>query len=71
MLVVHGSADTVLSRADAEAIAAIVIDVHPGQSRYLEIEGMAHNLTVNGRFHDPLIPTVLDWIRAVNSRESR
>ncbi len=62
-LVLHGAADTIMSRADSEAIAQIVNQVHPGQARYAEIEGMGHDLTVNGKFHEPLVATVMDWMR--------
>ena len=61
-LVLHGAADTIMSRADSEAIAQIVNQVHPGHARYAEIEGMGHDLTVNGKFHEPLVATVMDWI---------
>jgi hypothetical protein len=30
----------------------------------MEIEGMGHGFTVNGRFYDSVIPTVLEWIKA-------
>lgn len=63
VLVIRGSADTIMSRADAEAIAQIVNQAHPGRARYLEIEGMNHGFGVNKKFHDPIIPTVLDWMK--------
>ena len=31
--------------------------------RYLEIDGMGHGFTVNGKFHDALVPTVLEWMK--------
>ncbi len=63
VLVIRGSADDIMSRADSEAIAQIVNQVHPGRARYLEIEGMGHGFTVGGTFHDALVPTVLQWMR--------
>ncbi len=63
VLVVHGSNDTIMSRADSEAVAQIVNQVHPGHARYLEIDDMAHDFIVRGKFYDPLIPTILNWIK--------
>lgn len=61
VLVIRGKADTIMSRADSEAIARIVNQAHPGQARYIEVDGMAHDFTVNGKFYDRLIPTILNW----------
>ena len=63
VLVIHGGADEVMSRADSEAIAEIVNQAHPGQARYLEIDGMGHGFEVNQKFHDALVPAVLDWMK--------
>jgi pimeloyl-ACP methyl ester carboxylesterase len=63
VLVIHGTADAVMSRADSEAIAQIVNQVHPGQARYLEIDGMAHDFTVHDRFYEPIVPTIMNWIK--------
>jgi pimeloyl-ACP methyl ester carboxylesterase len=63
VLVIRGSRDDIMSRADSEAIAQIVNQAHPGQARYLQIEDMTHGFTVNGKFYDPLVPTVLDWMK--------
>lgn len=63
VLVIHGSDDDVMSRADSQAIADIVNQVHPGRARYLEIEGMGHGFTVNHNFYDALVPTVLEWMK--------
>src|SRR6266581_3280289 len=46
VLVIRGSKDTVMSRADSSAIAETVNRVHPGKARYLEMEGMTHGFTV-------------------------
>jgi len=51
------------NNTDSEAIAHIVNQVHHGHARYTEIEGMGHDLTVNGKFHAPLVATVTDWMR--------
>jgi pimeloyl-ACP methyl ester carboxylesterase len=63
VLVIRGGADDIMSRADSQAIAEIVNQTHPGHARYLEIDGMGHGFTVNGKFHDALVPTVLEWMK--------
>jgi pimeloyl-ACP methyl ester carboxylesterase len=63
VLVIHGTADTIMSNADSEAIAQIVNQDHPGHARYLQIDGMTHGFTVNGKFYDDLIPTILPWMK--------
>ncbi|MBV9608866.1 MAG: alpha/beta hydrolase [Acidobacteria bacterium] len=63
VLVIRGGADTIMSRGDSEAIAQIVNQSHPGNARYLEIERMEHGFTVDGKFYDPLIPTMLEWMK--------
>jgi pimeloyl-ACP methyl ester carboxylesterase len=63
VLVIRGAADDVMSRADSEAIAQIVNLVHPDHARYMEMEGMSHGFTVEGKFYDALVPTVLEWMR--------
>jgi pimeloyl-ACP methyl ester carboxylesterase len=63
VLVVYGSGDRIMSRADAQAISETVNRMHPGQARFLEIESMDHLLTVDGKFYDALVPQILDWIK--------
>jgi len=63
VLVIHGTKDDIMSRADAEAIAETVNRVHPGRARYLEVEGMTHGFTINRKFDDDLIPTILNWMK--------
>jgi hypothetical protein len=62
VLVIRGSSEDIMSRADNEAIAQIVNQTHPGRARYLEIPGMTHGMTISGKFYDDLIPTVLNWM---------
>ncbi len=62
VLVIRGAADSIMSRADSEAIAQIVNQIHPGHARYLQIDDMTHGFTVNGKFHEELIPTILTWM---------
>jgi pimeloyl-ACP methyl ester carboxylesterase len=63
VLVIRGSRDEYMSRADSEAIAEQVNRVHPGQGRYLEIEGMTHDFSVDGAFHAEVVPTILKWMK--------
>jgi pimeloyl-ACP methyl ester carboxylesterase len=63
VLVIRGSGDNIMSRADSEAIARIVNQIHRGHARYLQIDDMTHDFTVNGKFYDELIPTILTWMR--------
>jgi len=63
VLVIRGTGDNIMSRADSEAIARIVNQVHPGHARYLQIDDMTHDFTVNGKFYDELIPTILTWMK--------
>jgi pimeloyl-ACP methyl ester carboxylesterase len=63
VLVIRGSNDGIMSRADSEAIAQIVNQEHPGHARYLEIDGMAHDLTIQEKFAENLIPTILGWMK--------
>lgn len=63
VLVIHGTNDSIMSRADSEAIVQIVNQVHPGQARYLQVDGAAHDFTVHAKFYDQLIPTILNWIK--------
>ncbi len=63
VLVIRGTGDNIMSRADAESIVRSVEQVHPGHARYLQIEGLTHDMMIDGKFHDPLIPTVLDWMK--------
>ena len=63
VLVIYGTADTIMSHADAAAISQTVNRAHPGQAQFLEIEGMDHLLTVDDKFYAPLVPKILDWIK--------
>jgi len=63
VLVIHGSADTIMSHADSVAIADIVNAAHPVRARFVEIPGMGHDFTVKMQFHAPLIPLILQWMK--------
>jgi pimeloyl-ACP methyl ester carboxylesterase len=63
VLVIRGTKDTIMSRADSAAIAEIVNRVHPGKARFVEVEGMSHGFTIEKKFHSELVPTILDWTK--------
>ncbi len=63
VLVIRGTGDNIMSRADSEAIARIVNQVHPAHARYLQIDDMTHGFTINGKFYEELIPTILTWMK--------
>jgi pimeloyl-ACP methyl ester carboxylesterase len=63
VLVIRGTGDNIMSRADSEAIARTINQIHPGHARYLQIDEMAHDFTVNGAFYGQLVPTILDWMK--------
>ena len=70
VLVIRGTADNIMSRSDAEAIVSNVNQKHDGLARYLQIEDLTHDMTVKGKFYDPLIPTVLDCDQKLSWRRS-
>jgi uncharacterized protein len=63
VLVIRGSEDTIMSRADSSAIAEIVNRTHPGRARYVEVDGMTHGFTVDKEFHAQVVSIILDWAR--------
>jgi pimeloyl-ACP methyl ester carboxylesterase len=63
VLVIRGTGDNIMSRADSEAIANTVNQVHPGHARYLQIDEMTHGFTINHKFDDDLIPIILTWMK--------
>jgi pimeloyl-ACP methyl ester carboxylesterase len=63
VLVIRGTSDSIMSRADSEAIVQIVDQAHPGHAQYLEIVGMTHGATVKDDFDDELLHTILTWMK--------
>lgn len=63
VLVIRGSKDSVMSRADASAIAEMVNHMHPGKARYMEVEGMTHGFTVEKKFYSDLVSVILNWTK--------
>jgi alpha-beta hydrolase superfamily lysophospholipase len=63
VLVIRGTNDIIMSRADNAAIVETVNRVYPGTARLVEAEGMSHGLTVDEKFYSQLVPTILDWMK--------
>jgi pimeloyl-ACP methyl ester carboxylesterase len=63
VLVIHGSADTIMSQSDSRAIADIVNRAHPGRASYEEIEGADHLLAVHNKPDERVVPLMLEWMR--------
>lgn len=63
VLVIRGSKDTVMSRADSSEIAETVNRVHSGKARYVEVEGMTHDFTVEKKFQAEVVTMILNWAK--------
>jgi pimeloyl-ACP methyl ester carboxylesterase len=63
VLVLHGSADSIMSASDSRAIADTVNRVHSGTASYIEIENANHLLEVNKKLSDKVVPGMLDWMK--------
>jgi pimeloyl-ACP methyl ester carboxylesterase len=63
VLVMHGSSDPIMSDADARAIVEAVNRGHPAKARFVEVQGADHLMTVNGKFAESVIPTMIEWMR--------
>ncbi len=62
VLVLHGTSDTIMSRADSIAIADSVNRAHPGHAEFVEIEGADHLLASHNKLLDSVVPKMLDWM---------
>ena len=63
VLVIRGSKDTIMSRADSSAIADMVNRVRPGRAGYVEVDGMTHGFTVDKKFDADVVTTILNWTK--------
>ena len=63
VLVVYGTGDTVMSRADSDAIAETVNRVHAGAARNYIVERMNHLFEIDKKFDDTLVPELLAWMK--------
>lgn len=62
VLVMRGTADTIMSDADARAIAENVNRAHAGMARYVEVPGGDHLLSLKGKLAEDVAPTMMRWI---------
>jgi pimeloyl-ACP methyl ester carboxylesterase len=63
VLVMRGTSDTIMSDADARAIAENVNRAHAGMARYVEVPGGDHLLSVKGKLADEVAPTMMKWMQ--------
>jgi pimeloyl-ACP methyl ester carboxylesterase len=63
VLVLRGTADTIMSDADVRAIAENVNRAHTGMARYVEVPGGDHLLSVKGKLADDVAPMMMNWMR--------
>jgi len=64
VLVIHGSADDVMSDADSRAIVEHVNRRHPGRATYVDVAGMTHGFSIAKQFNSLLVPMLIDWMQA-------
>jgi pimeloyl-ACP methyl ester carboxylesterase len=64
VLVLRGSADSIMSFNDGVAIADIVNRANPGRAEFVEVPGADHLLSVNGKLADSVVPKILGWMKA-------
>jgi pimeloyl-ACP methyl ester carboxylesterase len=63
VLVMRGTADTIMSDADARAIADTVNRAHPGMAHYVEVPGADHLLSVKGNLAEDVVLAMMKWMR--------
>jgi len=63
VLVMRGTSDTIMSDADARAIAENVNRAHAGMARYVEIPGGDHLLSAKGKLAEDVAPTMIAWMQ--------
>jgi alpha-beta hydrolase superfamily lysophospholipase len=63
VLILHGTADTIMSPSDSRAIADLVNRAHPGHATYTEIQDADHLLAVHNKLEEHVVPTMIDWMR--------
>lgn len=63
VFVVYGTGDAIMSRADSDAISETVNRVHPNAAQNYVVQHMDHLFTVNGKFYDPLVPAIQQWMK--------
>jgi pimeloyl-ACP methyl ester carboxylesterase len=63
VLVLHGTADTIMSPSDSRAISDIVNRAHPGHATYADIQDADHLLAVHNKLEEHVVPAMIDWMR--------
>jgi pimeloyl-ACP methyl ester carboxylesterase len=63
VLVLRGTADTVMSHSDSVAVANTVNRAHPGRAEFMEVADADHLLSVHGKPADSVAPAILNWIK--------
>jgi pimeloyl-ACP methyl ester carboxylesterase len=63
VLVMHGTSDNIMSRADSIAIADSVNRAHPGHAEFVEIEGGDHLLASHNKLIESVALKMMDWMR--------
>jgi len=63
VLVLHGTADTIISPSDSRAIADIVNRAHPGYATYADIQDVDHLLAVHNKLEEHVVPIMIDWMK--------
>jgi alpha-beta hydrolase superfamily lysophospholipase len=63
VLVLHGTADTIISHADSVEIANIVNRTHPGKAQFTNIAEADHLLSIHGKLADSVVPNMLNWMK--------
>lgn len=62
VLVLRGSADSIMSHNDSAAISDIVNRKAPGRAEFVEIPGADHLLSVRGKLAETVVPKMLQWM---------
>lgn len=62
VLVLRGSADSIMSQNDSVAIADIVNRKTNGRAEFVEVPNADHLLSVRGKLADPVVPKMLQWM---------
>jgi pimeloyl-ACP methyl ester carboxylesterase len=63
VLVLHGTADTIMSPSDSRAIADIVNRAHPGHATYADMHSADHLLAVRNKLEEHVVPMMINWMR--------
>lgn len=60
VLVIYGTGDTIMSRADSDAISEAVNRSHPGRADNYVVQNMNHLFEIDSKFYDPLTARILN-----------